>query len=174
MDFLTLAKERYSVRKFDPGRPVEREKIDKIIEAARVAPTAVNYQAFKIWVIESRQAKEKLAQTNKFPFVNKAPVVFAVGGELAGSWKRKADGHDFVDVDAAIAATHMMLEIHDLGLGTTWVGRFDAEKLKELFPDMQGYNLIRLFGVGYPARDSKPTAGWHDKYKDTDEIAKFV
>ena len=174
MDFLTLATERYSVRNFDWAKPVEKEKIDKIIEAARVAPTAVNYQAFKIWVIESREAKEKLAQTNHFPFVNKAPVVFVVGGELAGSWKRGADGHDFVDVDTAIAATHMMLEIHDLGLGTTWVGRFDAEKLKTLFPRMKGYNLIRIFGVGYPAADSEPVKGWHDKYKDTEELAEFL
>lgn len=173
MDFLTLATKRYSVRQLE-SRPVEKEKIDKIIEAARVAPTAVNFQAFKIWVIESKEAKEKLATACKFPFVTGAPVVFVVGGDRQKSWKRGADGYDFVDVDTAIAATHMMLEIHDLGLGTTWVGRFDPAKLAEQFPQMAGYSLIRIFGVGYPTADSQPTAGWHDKYKDTEELAEFL
>ena len=173
MDFLTLAKDRYSVRQLT-DRPVEKEKIDKIIEAAVVAPTAVNFQAFKIWVLESEEARRKVALANNFPFVNNAPVVFVIGGDPAKSWKRGADGHDFVDVDTAIAATHMMLEIHDLGLGTTWVGRFSPEKLVREFPDMAGYSLIRIFGVGYPARDSQPVAGWHDKYKSVDELVKFL
>ena len=70
---------------------------------------------------------------------------------------RSFDKKNFADVDASIAATHMMLEIEALGLGTTWVGHFDAPKLKELFPEMADYELVAIFPVGYPAEDAKPS-----------------
>lgn len=156
MDFLTLARERYSVRKL-ADRPVEQEKIDKIVEAALLAPTATNAQPFKVWVMQSPEALEKVRQTNAFPFVKEAPVVFVIGGDPSIAWKRPFDSHSFAEVDASIVATHMMLAVHDLGLGTTWVGYFDPEKMTALFPEMKGYELVCLFGVGYPAGDAAPS-----------------
>lgn len=172
MDFLTLAKERYSVRKLS-GKPVEQDKIDKIIEAGIVAPTACNLQPFKIWVMESAEALEKVRQTNLFPFVKQAPVIFVIGGNADEAWKRKYDGHNFVDVDTSIVATHMMLEVQDLGLGTTWVGFFDPDKMKALFPEMEGYELLCMFGVGYPAEDSTPADG-HTSFKEREALVSIL
>lgn len=172
MSFLNLAHERYSCRTFS-SRPVEQEKIDAIIEAGRVAPTAVNFQPAKIWVFKSKEALEKLYQSVPFPFVKQVPVVFVVGGDPDTAWKRHFDGKNFVDVDSSIIATHMMLEIQDLGLGTTWVGHFDADKLAEMFPEMKGYNLTAMFPVGYPAEDAKPS-GTHEKFKPMEEMVTVL
>lgn len=154
MDFLTLAHERYSCRSF-LSSPIEQEKIDRIIDAAIAAPTAVNYQPFKIWMIQKPEDIEKVAQTTQYTF--QAPMIFVVGGKADDAWVRKYDGKNFVDIDASIVATHMMLEIQELGLGTTWVGSFDEEKLKYLFPALNGYHIVALFPTGYPSESAHPS-----------------
>lgn len=168
-DFLQLAKDRYSVRKFDSKREVTREQIDSIIEAALCAPTAVNNQPFRVWVLTSEEARAKAASATKMAFLAETPVVFAVGAKEDEAWVRQYDQKNFAEVDASIVATQMMLEIHDLGLGSTWVGHFDAPKFKELFPEMKDYSLIALFPVGYAAQDSEPSPR-HTKKRDRDEL----
>lgn len=154
MDFLKLARERYSCRQLS-DKKVEKEKLDKIIEAGILAPTATNAQPYKIWLIESAVAKEKLAKANRYQFG--AEIFFVVGAKKDEAWVRKFDNHNFAEVDASIVATHMMLEITELGLGTTLVGHFDEPLLKEEFPDMKEYELIAIFPVGYPTEDAKPS-----------------
>jgi len=154
MDFLELARERYSCRKFS-DRMVEEEKINKIIQAALLAPTAVNKQPVRIWVLKSKEALEKAAETTRYTFG--APMMLAVGGVPEEAWHRGFDGKCFADVDASIVASHIMLEIHQLGLGTTWVGHFDEDKLKERFPQMKDSSIVALFPLGYPADDAVPS-----------------
>lgn len=170
MDFLSLAHERYSCRRFCAD-PVEQDKVDKIIEAAIASPTAVNYQPYKIWIIQKPEDLEKVAQTTQYTF--HAPMIFAVGGRPEEAWVRKYDAKNFVDVDASIVATHMMLEIQDLGLGTTWVGSFDEEKLKELFPSMKGYNIVALFPTGYPAENAHPSK-LHTTRKEKEQVVEVL
>ena len=154
MSFLDLAKKRYSCRKLS-AQPVEEEKLQKILEAENLAPTAHNNQPLHIWLLESAEAMEKVSQTTSFIFG--APVAFVVGSKADDAWVRPFDKKNFADVDASIAATHMMLAIEDLGLGTTWVAHFDAPKLKEFFPEMADYELVAIFPVGYPAEDAAPS-----------------
>ena len=154
MSFLDLAKKRYSCRKLS-AQPVEEEKLQKILEAGNLAPTAHNNQPLHIWLLESAEAMEKVSQTTSFIFG--APVAFVVGSKADDAWVRPFDKKNFADVDASIAATHMMLAIEDLGLGTTWVAHFDAPKLKEFFPEMADYELVAIFPVGYPAEDAAPS-----------------
>ena len=141
MSFLDLAKKRYSCRKLS-AQPVEEEKLQKILEAGNLAPTAHNNQPLHIWLLESAEAMEKVSQTTSFIFG--APVAFVVGSKADDAWVRPFDKKNFADVDASIAATHMMLAIEDLGLGTTWVAHFDAPKLKEFFPEMADYELVAI------------------------------
>ena len=150
MNFLELAKERYSCRRFQE-RPVEEEKLQKIIEAAIAAPTAVNAQPYRIWVIKSSEAIEKINEVTPYGFG--ASVIIAVGGKLDQAWVRKSDEKNFADVDAAIVGTHIMLEAQDLGLGSTWVGVMDIPKLQQLFPEMAEYDMVGLFPIGYPSEE---------------------
>lgn len=170
MDFLQLAKDRYSCRKFS-GQRVEAEKIEKMIEAGLAAPTAVNKQPFRIWVMDSPGLTEKIARTTKFTF--QAEQFLLVGAKADEAWVRQHDQKNFAEVDAAIAATHIMMEAQQLGVGTTWVGHFDEGLFKELIPELQGYELIALFPLGYPSDEAKP-AGLHYKCREKEELVKYL
>ena len=170
MDFLELAKERYSCRKMSE-KSVEKEKIEKILQAGILAPTATNAQPYKIWVVESEDAKKRLAEANRYIFG--AEIFFIVGAKKDAAWVRKFDNHNFAEIDASIVATHMMLEITDLGLATTWVGHFDEPKLKEVMPELKDYELIAIFPVGYPAEDALPNER-HNIRRSIEEAVDFV
>lgn len=148
MEFLELAKKRYSCRKFS-DRKVEKELLDKIIDAAIAAPTAINTQPFHIWLMHSESAAENIRKVSAYTFG--AQTFAVIGYQKGNGWTRPFDDRNFADVDASIVATHMMLEISDLGLATTWVGYFDVPQLQQLYPEMQGYDLIALFPIGYAA-----------------------
>ena len=116
MDLMNLLKERYSVRNFS-DKKVEKEKINAILDAGRLAPTAVNFQPQRILVLESEQSLANLKECTRYHF--EAPLAFLICYDNTVSWKRAYDNKDMGEVDASIVATQMMLEITNLGLGTT-------------------------------------------------------
>ena len=153
MDFQELAEKRYSCRSFS-DRKVAPELVDQIIQAGITAPTAVNNQPFRIFRMDSAQAKAAVHEVTHCTFG--ADTFLVVGYRESEGWVRPFDQRNFADIDAGIVATHMMLEIAALGLNTTWVGYFDAPRLQELCPRMQGYELVALFPIGYAAEDAAP------------------
>lgn len=167
MDFLELAQKRYSCRKFS-DKAVEQDSIDKIIEAGILAPTAMNKQPFKIWEIKGESIK-KIAKATPFTFG--ASVILAIGANKDDTYVRPFDGKNFYEIDAAIAATHMMLEVTNLGLGTTWVGHFDPKILKEEFPQMKDYEVVALFPIGYPLVEPSER---HKTRKAKEEITEKI
>lgn len=166
MSFLNLAKERYSCRSF-LDKKVEKEKIELILEAGRISPTAANYQPQRILVLQNSQELEKLKQCTKYSFG--APVVMIICYDKTVSWKRKFDGKDEGVVDASIVTTHMMLEAKELGLGTTWVGYFDEVKTRELYKIPENLEIVAMLPIGYPAEDAKPSE-MHYKRNSIDNI----
>ncbi len=172
MEFFTLAKERYSCRKFS-DKPVEDEKLKKILNAGRIAPTAKNAQPVKVWAIRSEDALAKVKASTPFQWMHNASAIIVVGGKTEGAFVRPSDNRNFEDVDASIVATHIMLAIHDLGLGSTWVGLFDVPKIKEAFPDMKDYDLVAMFPIGYPADDAEPSER-HPLRKDESEFVNYI
>ena len=150
MEFRELIRERYSVRQFDP-RPVEPELVEKVLEAGRLAPTAVNYQPQRVLVLDTSEDMAKLAGCTKYTF--RAPMALVVCYDRTVSWKRSYDGHDMGEVDAAIVATHLM------------VGYFAPEALVKTFCLPEHIAPVAIFPMGYPAADAKP-AGHHDKRLD--------
>lgn len=171
MTFQELAERRYSCRKFT-NKKVADELVEQIIKAGIVAPTAVNKQPFKIFWMESDEAKEKIKKVTKFTFG--ADTFLLVVADAKEGWVRKYDESKFADVDAAIVATHMMLAIEDLGLATTWVGCFDAPLLKELCPELKDYDLIAIFPIGYAAEDGGEPSERHYQRKEWDELVKKI
>lgn len=170
MDFLTLAKERFSCRKFSE-KQVEQEKIDKIIQAGLYSPTAVNKQPFKIFEIQSEEGINKLK--NATPFTFDASVFLAVGADKRIAYQRNFDNKDFSEIDATIVSTHIMLEIQNLGLGTTWVGHFDEAVLKSEFPQMKDYSIVAIFPIGYPADDVQINP-LHYQSKTKEEVLELI
>ena len=166
MEYSELIRSRYSCRSFQ-SKPVEDWKVEKIIEAAIVAPTAVNKQPFRIFRMESPEAREAIRSVTRFHF--DADCFLVVGATQEDCFLRKFDQRPFADVDASIVATHMMLQIHDLGLGSTWVGYFDAPRLKALCPAMENFDLVAIFPIGYPAEDGGPSPR-HLERKTAEEL----
>lgn len=170
MNFAELSVARYSVRKFD-SRPVEQEKLDLVLEAGRNAPTANNFQPQRIFVLKTPEALAKADACTVCHF--HPPVILAVGYDPHVAWTREYDGKSYGDIDAAIAITQMMLQAADLGLGTTYVGMFEQDKLESAFPEMIGTPIIALLQLGYPANDSQPTK-MHSNRKALEELVKYL
>ncbi len=154
MDFKQLAKDRYSCRQFS-SKKVDDSLIEQIIATANSAPTAVNKQPVKIFWMKSEKAKKDISQATRFTFG--ADTFLVVGYKHSEGWIRSFDNHAFAETDAAIVATHIMLQITDLGLATTWVGYFDAPLLQSIYPSMENYELTAIFPIGYPASNGGPS-----------------
>lgn len=166
-DFLQLAKNRYAVRAYK-DTTIEADKLALILEAAKLAPTACNYQPQKIYVVKSTEMLGKLAEV--CPCTFGAPVVFVVGYDASRSAKGLVyPEHDFGDTDAAIVCTHMMLEAKQLGLGSCWVGYFSEEKVRAALGIDASVRIRDLLPVGYPADNVVPSP-MHTKYRDMSDM----
>lgn len=160
MNFKELSVARYSVRKFS-DRPAEPEKLQAVLEACRVCPTAHNNQPQHVFVLKSPEALEKVKTATAFSFG--APVILAVVYDQEKSWHREVDGKDHGEIDAALSVGQMMLQAADLGLGTTCVCVFDPSKLIEAFPQIGRYVPVALIPLGYPAENAHPSRGHSDR-----------
>lgn len=149
MQLRKLIQNRYSVRAYLPN-PVEREKIDYILECARLSPSACNLQPWKFYIITDPGLKQKVEESYNRDWFKSAPVYIIVCKDTAASWKRTAtDGKDFSDVDAAIAAEHICLAAADIGLGTCWICNFNPDILKEALELPAHMEAIAIFPIGY-------------------------
>ena len=153
MEFEKVITTRFSARDYS-SKKVEQEKIDKILKAGLLAPTAKNTQCQKIYVIKSDEALKKLNEIN---FTFNAPLVFLVCGDKNRECPRAYREGSLMETDLAIVQTHMMLEATNLGLGSCWVCYFNEEKVAKAFnvPDNEiPYNLLL---VGYPTDTCVPS-----------------
>lgn len=171
MNFTELAKSRYSVRAFSERR-IEKEKLDKILEAGHVAPTACNNQPQQIYVLQSEEAIEKLKKVSKFVFGAKTVVM--ITSDRNREWKNPfTDKYHTGEIDCSVVCTHMMLQAWELGIGSCWVGYFDPDLVAKEFGIPKNEQVIALLPLGYPAEESKPAAG-HFKFRDMDDAVKYL
>ena len=129
MQFEDVINSRYSVRKYS-DRPVEEEKLLKILEAGRLAPTAKNMQGQHVYVVRSPEMRKKFNKDWAMHF--DAPIVLIIAMKKELEWISHFSKLNRGETDAAIVTDEMMLQAHALGLGTCWVGWFDPVKVKEL------------------------------------------
>ena len=149
MEFLELARERYSVRAYTDAR-VEAEKLEAVLEAGRLAPTACNLQAFRILVVPTETHRDALKRLYRGAFLTQAPLVLGVYADKNAAWVR-ADGASYANVDAAIVMDHMILEATSLGLGTCWIGAFNVQAARELGGFGDAFDPVAFTPLGYPA-----------------------
>jgi nitroreductase len=149
MEFLELIEKRYSVRAYNPDS-VEDEKLHAILDAARLAPTAVNYQPFQVIVIHTKGREAELNRIYPAEWFVQPPIVICVCAIPEKAWKRR-DGKNYVDVDATIVMDHIILASTSLGLGTCWIGAFDPDAAKEVLNLPDGVEPLAFTPLGYPA-----------------------
>lgn len=169
MDFLKLAAERYSVRKFI-DKPIGGALVDKLLQAALLAPTACNRQPQRILVVNGGEGVQTLKKCTECHF--DAPAAMLVCYDKNECWTRGYDGKSSGDIDASIVAAHIMLEAAALGLGTTWVMHFIPEAVREEFALPDNIEPTALLVMGYPAEESEPSP-LHAKSKPAEEIVVY-
>ena len=150
MTFLDLARKRCSVRGYT-DEPVAPGDLDAILEAGRIAPSAANRQPWHFMVVTDAENKKKLARTYGRDWFWKAPVILIVCVEPSKAWVR-SDGMNYAYVDGALAMDHMTLCAADLGLGTCWVGAFDAAELKRAMNLPDGIEVVGMTPLGHPVK----------------------
>lgn len=171
MDFLELAKNRYSERYFDQ-RPIEQEKLDRILEAGRVVPTACNYQPQRFYLIRSEDGLKKLKTVTHFHY--NVPLMILVCYDMREVWTCPADryyqNYNSGEQDASIAATTMMYEAEELGIHTIWIRGFDSKTVAEVYGLPEYMIPVMMLGLGYPNEKAKA----HDWHYKRNPIETFV
>lgn len=155
MEFSDLIAKRYSVRAYRPI-PVEDEKVQQVLEAARLAPTAANRQPFQMIVIHTEGRESELKRIYKPEWFVEPPLVICAVGMPGRGWQRRQDGKSYCDVDVAIAMDHLVLAAADLGLGTCWIGAFEPDAAREVLGLPADVEPIAFTPLGYPADQLGP------------------
>ena len=153
MNFLELAKKRCSVRQY-ADTPIEKEKLDYVFEAVRMAPSAVNFQPWKFLIVTTDDGLKKVQSCYGRDWIKTAPICMIACSDHRASWKRGSDGKDHADIDIAIAVEHLCLAAAEQGLGTCWVCNFDTVRCRELFQIPDYLEPAVMIPMGYPASAS--------------------
>lgn len=155
MDFFETIATRYSVRGYKPD-PVPDELLEKVLEAARRAPTAANRQPFRLIVVHTKGREEELARVYGRGWFTQAPLVIAVVAVPGEAWRRM-DGKPYDEVDATIAMDHLVLAATALGLGTCWVAAFDPAAAREVLGLPDDVEPVAFTPLGWPAKEAATT-----------------
>lgn len=171
MEFLELAKKRYSCRAF-LDKMVPEDVLGKILEAGRIAPTARNRQPQKLYVITSKEALAKVDEVTQCRY--NAPMVIAIGFDKdVVSAIPSFENKNFGDIDTSIVITHMILQAEELGVQTCWVGAFEHGRAEQLLGIPSNIELTALLPIGYAAENGKPSVK-HDDRKDISETVEYM
>lgn len=172
MEFTELIRNRESVRNYDPNRSVSKEILEKILDAARIAPSACNYQPFKLVVISSSPMLEKVKACYNRNWLKDAPHILVAIGLRNLAWKRSYDGYNSVETDVAIAMTHIILAAENEGVGTCWIEAFNPQLLKDALNPGENQQIFAMTPLGY----TKPgfQKSMIKKRKPLENIVEFI
>ncbi|MBQ1288931.1 MAG: nitroreductase family protein [Erysipelotrichaceae bacterium] len=170
MEFQEVVKNRFSCKKYS-DRPVEAEKLQQILEAGRLAPTAKNLQEQHIYVLQSEEA---LAKVDKItPCRYNAPTVLLVAFDRNNTFTYPGGKYDSGAEDATIVATHMVLAAADAGVDSCWLNFFDPDAAAKEFGLPENEQVLMLLDLGYAAEGIGPTIN-HAKRKDLSETVTYL
>ena len=170
MEFSEVIKNRYSCKKFD-GRQVEKEQLDAILEAGRLAPTAKNLQEQRIYVV---QTEEGLAKIDKVtPCRYGAGTVLVVAFDKENVFTYPGDKRDSGIEDATIVATHLMLAAQANGVDSCWINFFDPEVMAKELGLPENEEVLMVLDLGYAVEGTKPLAT-HSQRKELTETVVYL
>ena len=164
-----LIAQRSSVRHYLPNK-IEAEKLAYVLEAAHLAPSAVNYQPWCFIIVQEEEGCKKIHSCYGRPWIQSAPMYIIACANHSESWKRAEDNKDHADIDVSIAVEHICLAATEQGLGTCWVCNFDLKACKEAFNLPEEIEPVVIIPIGYPdpAHDMNPK-----KRKPLEAIIKY-
>ncbi|MGL4993785.1 MAG: nitroreductase family protein [Bacteroidales bacterium] len=166
MKLIDLCKKRVSTRDYS-HREVPLEAIDEILEAARLAPSAVNLQPWHFTVVMNPELLDSVKECYPREWFKSAPLAIIVSSNKAEAWVRSSDGKSHADIDAAIAAEHICLAATDLNLGSCWVCNFEKDKLIEVLDLNEQLEPIVIIPIGYPKEPLKIETEKKRKQRDS-------
>lgn len=169
--FFETVRRRHSVRKYQSDMPVEPEKLHAVLEMACAAPSAGDLQAYRIVVVRGQQERNALRKAaNDQAFLSEAPVCLVFCADATRSQERFGErGRSLYAVqDATIAAAYAQLAVVAAGMGSTWVGHFNENEVKDLLGLEPGLVPVALLSLGYPAELPEPTSRRH-----MDEVVSY-
>lgn len=155
MEYTDLIAARYSVRAYRP-EPVEDEKLQAVLEAARLAPTAANRQPFQLVVLHTAGREAEIGRIYRKPWFIQAPIVIGVCAISSLAWVRESDRFNARLIDAAIVADHLILAATNLGLGTCWIAAFNVEAARAVLQLPAEAEPVIFTPLGYPADQPGP------------------
>ncbi len=170
MEFSEVVKDRYSCKKYD-GRKVDKDSLQKILEAGRVAPTAKNLQEQRIYVIESEEALAKIDSATACRYG--ASTVVAVAFDKNNVFTYPGGKRDSGIEDATIVATHMILAAYNEGVDSCWINLFDPDKLAEALGLPENEEILMLMDLGYAAEGAGPLEN-HSRRKELSETVSYL
>jgi nitroreductase len=167
LDVFEAVKTRRSIRKYT-DKPVEKEKLGKVLEAARLSPSACNNQPWRFIAVIDKEVREKLFSAYNYEWFVKAPVIIVACSIPSEAWSR-LDKEEFWKIDTAIATQSLVLVAHELGLGTCWIGAFNETRVKEVLSIPEEVRVVAMTPLGYPAEKKGPVK----ERKPMKEIAHY-
>ncbi|MBS7657312.1 nitroreductase family protein [Candidatus Bathyarchaeota archaeon] len=167
MEVFEAIKTRRSIRSYK-NIPVEKEKLLKVLEAARLAPSAVNFQPWTFIVVTDPVVKQKLKASYQSDWFTSAPVIIIACAHPNKAWK-KFDGEEYWKVDVAIAMQNLILAAWEEGLGTCWIGAFKEDEAKRVLGIPSDVRIVAMTPLGYPAEEKGPVTN----RKPLDEIVRY-
>lgn len=168
MEFDEVINKRYSVRGY-LDKEVEKEKLDYVLKAATIAPTGVNYQPFKVYVIDTKKNKDALSEIYSAKWFTQAPYVLCVVAETDEAWVRKYDNKCISDIDATIVMDHMILAAQDVGLGTCYIGAFKKYEAHKFLNLAENEEAVLFTPLGYGNAEPRETPR-----KELDEFVVYI
>ena len=171
MDFQSLIKTRISIRSFDPDRPVEKEALERILNAGRLAPSAANRQPWRFVIVTSQEKLTLIRTCYNRPWLKDAPHILVVTGNREEAWKR-SDNYSAIETDLAIAMDHMILAATEEGIGTCWIAAFDYKLLHETLNLSAQECVFAITPLGYPPESYAKTI--NKQRKPLEEIVRFI
>ena len=170
MDFLELARSRYSCKKYS-NRQVEKEKLENILAAGRLAPTAKNLQEQHVYVVQSPEGLAKVDTLT--PCRYGAPTMLIVAFDKNNVFTYPGQKYDSGIEDATIVTTHMMLCAKSVGVDSCWVNFFDPDKMSEAFQLPENEEILTCLALGFPAEGAAPLAT-HNSRKPIEETVTYL
>lgn len=170
MEFTEVIKNRYSCKKYS-GRPVEPEKLQAILEAGRVAPTAKNNQEQHVYVVQSPEALAKIDALT--PCRYGAPMMLVVAYDKDNQYVYPGEKHFGGVEDATIVATHMILAAYNEGVDSCWLNRFDPDELAKALGLPENEAIVMLMDLGYAAEGAGPLPN-HSRRKELSETVSYL